>query len=129
MDLKELLENKQVIIVLVLLGLIGGAFVGIPAFENRIKNKVIQDLQKGYAPGPYAPGFDPDIVNPNTFNNRPQTQPQPHSQPLPRQQRPSAPQQRVRPPDAYTQPQEGPKDWSEEWENDRGYSLPYIINQ
>lgn len=34
---------------------------------NKVSNKVIQELKRSYAPGPYDPGFDPDKLNPTVM--------------------------------------------------------------
>lgn len=73
--MNELFENKLIWVVLILCAMgvlvIGGNFV-----VDKVADRVIIKLQKGYAPGPYAPGFDPDRVDPNLWRQQqPQIQP------------------------------------------------------
>jgi hypothetical protein len=69
-DFNELFENKLFWFVLFvsvfMLGLLGvkGYLV------NNVADKVIIKLQKEYSPGPYAPGFNPDLVDPQIFRKK-----------------------------------------------------------
>lgn len=69
-DLDTLFKNKLfwaiVVVATLMIGVVGVKTILV----EKIADRVIEKLQKGYAPGPYAPGFDPDRVNPNTL--RPQ---------------------------------------------------------
>jgi hypothetical protein len=57
-------ENKVIAAVIVLTLLLVGA-LGVKFYlVDKVSDTVIQKLQKPYAPGPYAPGVDPDKVNP-----------------------------------------------------------------
>lgn len=64
------MDNKNLTIIAVGLTM----FLGLVLLFNnilidKITNKVIQELRRTYAPGPYDPGFDPDKVDPNLFRN------------------------------------------------------------
>jgi len=66
---RELLENKWVRVV----GILLIVFLALVFFNNaiveRTADRVIEKLQKEYTPGPYAPGFDPDKVNPDLWKD------------------------------------------------------------
>jgi len=38
--------------------------------SHKVSERVIEKMQRDYAPGPYHPGFDPDKVNPEFFRNQ-----------------------------------------------------------
>ena len=67
--MNEVLENKWVRVVAILFVV----FVVLVVFNNaiveRTADRVIEKLQKEYTPGPYAPGFDPDKVNPDLWQD------------------------------------------------------------
>lgn len=66
-DLEELLQNKLFWIV-AFVGFTLVSFVGVKTYlVEKVTNNVILKLQKEYSPGPYSPGFDPDLVDPNAF--------------------------------------------------------------
>ena len=53
-------NNQKVLLVLIVaIMFLGFLFYGI----EKIKDSVIKDLKRNYAPGPYDPGFDPDKVD------------------------------------------------------------------
>jgi hypothetical protein len=67
--MSELLENKWVRVVGILLVVFVVLIVFNNAIVERTANRVIEKLHKQYAPGPYAPGFDPDKVNPDLWKD------------------------------------------------------------
>lgn len=67
MDVNQNLVWVAVIIAVLMIG----SFLLSEKLTNRVADQVIEKLQKNYTPGPYAPGFDPDKVNPNVFRNQP----------------------------------------------------------
>jgi hypothetical protein len=106
--MEDLKNNGLVWVVGILLLLIAGAYFGGPIVLDRITDRVIDKLQKEYAPGPYAPGIDPDRVNPDFFRRQQQQQ----------QQQPWQQQQQ--------QPRQYPStdmpstaDWNQMWERHR----------
>lgn len=45
-------------------------------FEYKVKNSIMQDLQRDYVPGPFSPGFDPDKLDPSLLKElKPETDP------------------------------------------------------
>jgi len=69
-DFQELLNNKLFWLV-AFLGIGMASFVGLKVYlVNKVTANVIEKLQKEYTPGPYSPGFNPDLVDPNFFKNR-----------------------------------------------------------
>jgi hypothetical protein len=69
-DFEELLNNK-LFWVIAFIGFSLMAFVGVRTYlVEKVTDNVIEKLQKEYTPGPYSPGFDPDLVDPNFFKNR-----------------------------------------------------------
>jgi hypothetical protein len=60
-------ENKNIFLILVVSILV--LLILYPVVENRIVTKVIDKLKKEYSPGPYAPGFDPNKIDTDFFNN------------------------------------------------------------
>jgi hypothetical protein len=108
--MKDILENKLLLVVLVLGLVLGAVIVGGKVVIDKVTTKVIQKLQKDYSPGPYAPGFDPDRVNPNFWR---QQQQQPPQQQFPPNQVPPNSQF---PPNT---PLPTPVDWRTDWENQR----------
>lgn len=69
MNEKQLMISLAIVCLAVFLG-IGIVGVGIKKISERAADNVIKNLQRDYAPGPYAPGFDPDKVDPNYFRQR-----------------------------------------------------------
>ena len=66
-DFEELINNKLFWIVAIV-GFTLVSFLGVKVYlVEKVTNNVIIKLQKEYSPGPYAPGFDPDLVDPNAF--------------------------------------------------------------
>jgi hypothetical protein len=61
--MEDLLKNKLVWGIMVILSIIGWGFVSVDIVTNR----VMQKLQKEYSPSPYGPGFNPDKVDPDFF--------------------------------------------------------------
>jgi hypothetical protein len=121
MDLDQILENRLFPVVLVCAILMGVLLVGGPAFQDKVKTDVIEDLRSNYTPGPYAPGFDPDKVNPNFWRGQQlpaqqmvpngatratQGQPQPRYTPIPNVSGPNNF-------DSY------PEAWNKQWEDSR----------
>lgn len=74
MDMDELKQNPLVWVVGVLLLVMVVGFFSINVVIDKATDAVIEKLKKEYAPGPYAPGFDPDKVNPNFWRNQPPPQ-------------------------------------------------------
>ena len=60
--------NKDNLIALVvgLTILIGSLFVNNIFLTKKITERVIQEINREYVPGPYEPGFDPDKVPPRS---------------------------------------------------------------
>lgn len=83
MDWDELKQNPLIWVILVLLVLMVGGFFASKAIINKVTQQVIETLQKDYSPGPYAPGFNPDKVDPNHWRQMPPTQVPPQAQPFP----------------------------------------------
>ena len=64
-------QNKLLIGIVVALGIIiAGSFLAGPVVIDKLADKVIEKLQRDYAPGPYAPGFNPDQIDPNSFRRQ-----------------------------------------------------------
>lgn len=62
MDIKQLLENKVLLVVILLVvGFFSLNIIG-PKVVDFFADKVIEKLQRDYTPGPYTPGVDPDKV-------------------------------------------------------------------
>lgn len=112
MDLDQILESRLFPVVLVIGVLMFVLVFGGPALQAKIKDGVIEDLRTNYTPGPYAPGFDPDKVNPNFWSGLARQQ-----QPLPVRQQvvPNVPQQVPQSNyfDSY------PEAWNRQWEDSR----------
>lgn len=72
MDMEELKQNPLLWVVGILLLVMVVGFFSINVVVDKATDAVIEKLQKEYSPGPYAPGFDPDKVNPNFWRNQPQ---------------------------------------------------------
>ena len=68
--MKELLENKLFFVVI----LLGGLFVSNMVMVPIISKKVMEKFKSTYTPGPYQPGYNPDLVDPGSFK---QTSPPP----------------------------------------------------
>jgi hypothetical protein len=69
-QLQELWDNKWLRVVAILLFVFVVLVVRDYVMVNKTADKVIEKLRKEYAPGPYAPGFDPDKVNPDLWKNK-----------------------------------------------------------
>ena len=65
-EFKQFIESNKIVVVIILCGFI---VIGVAAFSkvlvDKTADRVIEKLQREYAPGPFHPGFDPDKVNPN----------------------------------------------------------------
>lgn len=70
MDWEELKKNPLAWIVVTLFLVAGVEVASFKITVNKTTENVIQEMQKHYTPGPYAPGFDPDKVNPNFWRNQ-----------------------------------------------------------
>lgn len=57
-------NDGKMIWIAVILGVV--LFFGF-LYPSYVTNRVIKELRMEYTPGPYAPGFDPDKVNPRLF--------------------------------------------------------------
>lgn len=55
-------EDKLFFLIIGLLLVILGIYFGGPLVLNRLSDKVITKIKRDYVPGPYQPGFDPDVV-------------------------------------------------------------------
>jgi hypothetical protein len=112
----NIMNNKLLWIVILLGVLLVGVFVGGPVLIDRITQKVINKMQKEYSPGPYAPGFDPDRVDPKFFREgQPKTPP---SNWPPQGPPPTSP-----PPGPVVAPSTKmptPDEWNKQWEKYRG---------
>ena len=64
-------KNNKLLWVVVGLSVLMGLFIVGSLVVDKVADRVIEKLQKNYAPGPYAPGFDPDKVNPTLFRQLP----------------------------------------------------------
>jgi len=63
------MDNKNLLLITGFLTLVlAFAFVFNSLLVNKVTVKVIEELRRSYTPGPYDPGFDPDKVNPKSFN-------------------------------------------------------------
>lgn len=63
-------ENKNLLMATIGLFLILIAvFLGKDLLIQKITKEVVEELKREYTPGPYAPGFDPDKVDPNLMLN------------------------------------------------------------
>lgn len=77
--------NSKFLLPIVAFALIFGVCVfGSNVLIKKVSEKVIQQIQRDYTPGPYSPGFDPDKVDPRFFRNNNQ-QPLQQSSPPPMQ--------------------------------------------
>jgi len=103
----NIMNNKLLWIVIALGVLLVGVFIGGPILVDRITQKVINKMQKEYSPGPYAPGFDPDRVDPRFFRDGTPKGPPPGWTPPP---------QVIQPPAKMP----SPEDWNKQWEKYRG---------
>jgi|688.fasta_scaffold258043_3 hypothetical protein len=63
------MQNKILVSLAVLLGLLLLVLGGNEFLVNKITDRVIDKLKRDYVPGPYDPGFDPDKVNPSAFRS------------------------------------------------------------
>lgn len=66
MDLSQIGNSKYFWLVAattILLFVVGGG----PIFIDKVSNHVIQKLKKDYTPGPYDPGFNPDLIDPSSL--------------------------------------------------------------
>lgn len=64
-------QNNIILGVVAVVGaLFTGAFVAFPLVVDKVSDSVIEKLEREYAPGPYAPGFDPDRVDPNRYRKQ-----------------------------------------------------------
>ena len=65
--------NSKFLLPIVAFALIFGVCVfGSNVLIKKVSEKVIQQIQRDYTPGPYSPGFDPDKVDPRFFRNNQQ---------------------------------------------------------
>ena len=72
------MENNKLLWAIVgFAAIIIGLLIVAPVMIDKITDSVIDKIQKKYAPGPYAPGFDPDKVNPDFWRTQPPPQKQP----------------------------------------------------
>jgi hypothetical protein len=71
-ELKAIFENKLVVAVVVILVVVLGVVFGMNTLVDKTSDRVIEKLQRDYAPGPYVPGCDPDKINPNFWRNQQQ---------------------------------------------------------
>jgi hypothetical protein len=69
-DLKEILENKVAVVIVIIIAIILGSAFGMHLLIDKVSDKVIEKLKRDYVPGPYSPGIDPDKVNPNLWRNQ-----------------------------------------------------------
>jgi len=59
-------SNNIVLFIVIGLGMVLAlTLVAGPKLIDKLADRVIEKLQRDYAPGPYNPGFDPDKVDPN----------------------------------------------------------------
>lgn len=59
-------ENKKYLLVIAgLFVVLVSLFFGRDVVVKKITTEVVKELRREYAPGPYSPGFDPDKVDPN----------------------------------------------------------------
>jgi hypothetical protein len=91
-ELKAIFANKFLVAIVIILVLVLGAAFGMNILVDKTSDRVIEKLQRDYVPGPYAPGIDPDKINPNFWRS---------------QQRPYMPQQSVE------------QKWQSDWERQR----------
>jgi len=57
-------KDQLNLVALMLFVLLGTIIVNNLVLTEKITAKVMQNLKRDYAPGPYDPGFDPDKVPP-----------------------------------------------------------------
>ena len=70
MDLNQIIENRLFPVAIVIGVLMLVLVAGGPAIKNKITDDVIEKMRKEHSPGPYAPGFDPDKVNPSFWSQQ-----------------------------------------------------------
>jgi len=68
-ELKTLWQNPWVRVVAILFCVFIFLFVNNKMMVEKTADRVIEKLKKDYVPGPYAPGFDPDKVNPDLWKS------------------------------------------------------------
>jgi len=114
---ESIMNNKLLWIVIALGVVLVGVFVGGPILIDRISQKVINKMQKEYSPGPYAPGFDPDRIDPRFFQGQPKSPPPGWTPPTSPSTSPSF--------GSIATPKRGdtlpsPDEWNKMWEKYRG---------
>jgi len=63
---KNTLNEKLMSLVVILTIVFVSLIVMMPVIVDKTTEKVIEELRSGrYTPGPYSPGFDPDVIDPN----------------------------------------------------------------
>ena len=77
------MNSKLSVVIAVVLGIVM-IFLGGKVLKDKIAKQVIEEFRRGYTPGPYQPGFDPDKVNPNAFTQPPVTKPAHGEMPSPK---------------------------------------------
>lgn len=66
------MNNKIIFPLVTIIGMLVLCVVVGDVLIKKITQRVIHELKRDYAPGPYAPGYDPDKVSPKFFqNNKP----------------------------------------------------------
>lgn len=66
------MNNKILLPLVVFVGILGFCVFSGELIIKKITDRVIVELRRTYAPGPYSPGFDPDKVSPKFFqDNKP----------------------------------------------------------
>lgn len=63
------MNKKSTYIIFIFVLFLGFISITFKFVEKRIVHSVIEELKRDYVPGPFAPGFDPDKLDPSTFNN------------------------------------------------------------
>jgi len=63
--MNNITENKLFVPVVALVILLLAIVLGNKILVDKVADRVIQKLQKEYAPSPFAPGFDPDKIDIN----------------------------------------------------------------
>lgn len=65
-------ENKKNLMMFGIIGVVvfGLLFLGMPKVIDKLSDKVIEKLNADYTPGPYAPGIDPDKINPDALSGK-----------------------------------------------------------